>query len=117
MTPTGGARKQLSEILGFEKTFDDTAQDIADLARSSLVQCDGVGMQLLDADGLTTRVFTDTRSLQFDALQQLFDEGPCVSCLRTGEVRVPSYPIFFRNGVRFCRNSLFGLAPAGSLCA
>lgn len=28
-----------------------------------------------------------------------------------------SYPIFFRNGVRFRRNSLFGLAPAGSLCA
>lgn len=86
MTPTGGARKQLSEILVFEKTFDDTAQDIADLARSSLAQCDGAGMQLLDGDGLTTRVFTDTRSSQFDTLQQLFDEGPCVSCLRTGEV-------------------------------
>jgi GAF domain-containing protein len=42
-------------------------------------------MQLLDADGLSTRVFTDTRSSEFDALQQEFDEGPCVACLRTGE--------------------------------
>ena len=86
MTLSGGVRTQLSEILVFEKPFADTARDIADLALSSLDQCDGVGMQLLDADGPSTRVFTDTRSSQFDALQEQFDEGPCVACLRTGEL-------------------------------
>ena len=86
MTPGEGGRTQLSEILVFEKAFDDTAQDVADVALSSFDQCDGVGMQLVDADGLITRFFTDTRSSQFDALQEQFDEGPCVACLRTGEL-------------------------------
>jgi GAF domain-containing protein len=86
VTPSGGGRTQLSEILVFEKPFADTARDIADLALSSLDHCDGVGMQLLDADGLSTRVFTDMRSSRFDALQEEYDEGPCVSCLRTGEL-------------------------------
>jgi GAF domain-containing protein len=86
VTPSGGGRTQLSEILVFEKPLADTARDIADLALSSLEQCDGVGMQLLDADGLSTHVFTDTRSAQFDALQERFDEGPCVASLRTGEL-------------------------------
>ncbi|HMG25762.1 MAG TPA: GAF and ANTAR domain-containing protein [Acidimicrobiia bacterium] len=86
MTPGEGGRTQLSEILVFEKAFDDTAQDVADLALSSLEQCDGVGMQLVDADGLSTRFFTDARSSRFDALQEQLDEGPCVACLRTGEL-------------------------------
>jgi GAF domain-containing protein len=86
VTPEEGGRTQLSEILVFEKPFDDTAQDIADLALSSFDQCDGVGMQLVDTDGQSTRVFTDVRSSQFDALQQQLDEGPCVACLRTGEL-------------------------------
>jgi len=85
VTWSEGGRTQLSEILVFEKAFDDTAQDVADLALSSFDQCDGVGMQLVDADGLSTRFFTDTRSSQFDALQEQFDDGPCVACLRTGE--------------------------------
>jgi GAF domain-containing protein len=86
VTPEEGGRTQLSEILVFEKPFGDTAQDIADLARSSLDQCDGVGMQLVDTDGVSTRIFTDVRSSEFDALQQQLDEGPCVACLRTGEL-------------------------------
>ena len=86
MTPVEGGRSQLSEILVFEKPFGDTAKDIAGLALTSLDQCDGVGMQLLDADGLSTRVFTDIRSSHFDALQEQLDEGPCVACLRTGEL-------------------------------
>ena len=86
MISSEGGRTPLSEILVFEKTFSDTAQDVADLALSSFDQCDGVGMQLLDTAGLSTRFFTDTRSSQFDALQEQFDEGPCVACLRTGEL-------------------------------
>ena len=86
MTPDEGGRTELSEILVFEKNLDDTAKGIADLAVSSFDQCDGVGMQLVDADGLSTRVFTDARSSQFDALQEQFDEGPCIACLRTGEL-------------------------------
>jgi GAF domain-containing protein len=86
VTPEEGGRTQLSEILVFQKPFGDTAQDIADLALSSLDQCDGVGMQLVDTDGVSTRIFTDVRSSEFDALQQQLDEGPCVACLRTGEL-------------------------------
>jgi GAF domain-containing protein len=75
---------QLSEILVFDKPLGATAQDVVDLARSSLDQCDGVGMQLLDGDGLGARATTDTRSLELDALQDELDDGPCVECLRTG---------------------------------
>jgi GAF domain-containing protein len=48
--------------------------------------CDGVGMQLVDRNGLSARVFTDTRSSQLDALQDRLDDGPCVEALRTGEL-------------------------------
>jgi GAF domain-containing protein len=77
---------QLSEIQVFDKSFHGTAQDVVDLARSSLGQCDGVGMQLLDRDGLGARVSTDVRSSKLDALQDELDDGPCVECLRTGVV-------------------------------
>jgi GAF domain-containing protein len=80
-----GGISELSQILVFTKSLDGTAQDVADLARSSLAQCDGVGMQLVDRNGLSTRVFTDTRSSQLDTLQDQLDDGPCVQCLRTGE--------------------------------
>lgn len=77
---------QLSEILVFDKPLGGTAQDVVDLARSSLDQCDGVGMQLLDRDGLGARATTDTRSFELEALQDELDDGPCVECLRTGEL-------------------------------
>jgi GAF domain-containing protein len=85
VTAREGGISELSQILVFTKSLDGTAQDVADLARSSLSQCDGVGMQLVDRNGLSTRVFTDTRSSQFDTLQDQLDDGPCVQCLRTGE--------------------------------
>lgn len=86
MSPGEGRRTRLSEIIVYEQPFDDTAQDIADLARRTVEYCDGVGMQLLDRNGVGAHVFTDARSSQLDALQEQFDEGPCVSCLRTGEL-------------------------------
>jgi GAF domain-containing protein len=77
---------ELSEIRVFDKSLRGTAQDVVDLARSSLDHCDGVGIQLLDHDGLGARAFTDARSLELDALQDELDDGPCVECLRTGEL-------------------------------
>jgi GAF domain-containing protein len=85
MAALEGGISELSRILVFSKSLGGTAQDVADLARSSLSQCDGVGMQLVDRDGLSTHVFTDTRSSDFDTLQEELDDGPCVQCLRTGE--------------------------------
>lgn len=85
MAQREGGISELSQIPFFGKSLDGTAQDVADLARSSLSQCDGVGMQLVDRDGLNTRVFTDTRSSDLDTLQDQLDDGPCVQCLRTGE--------------------------------
>lgn len=78
---------ELAEILVYQKTLDGTAHDVIELARSSLENCDGVGVQLVDRNGLTARVFTDSRSSELDAMQERLDEGPCVDCLRTGEVR------------------------------
>src|SRR5262245_897310 len=86
VSPGEGRRTRLSEIIVYEQPFDDTAQDIADLARRTVEYCDGVGLQLLDRNGVGAHVFTDARSSQLDALQEQFDEGPCVSCLRTGEL-------------------------------
>lgn len=86
MSPGEGRRTELSEILVYEKSFADTARDIADLAVSLFDECDGVGMQFLQAGGPNTWVSTDARSSQLDALQEQFDEGPCVACLRTGEL-------------------------------
>jgi GAF domain-containing protein len=77
---------RLAEILVFDKPLDRTAQDVADLARSSLDYCDGVGVQLLDRDGLSARASTDRRSSHLDALQDALDNGPCVESLRTGEL-------------------------------
>jgi GAF domain-containing protein len=85
MPPAGSGLAQLSEILVFDKSLDGTAQFVADLARSSLEQCDGVGMQLVDRNGLGARVFSDARSSELDLLQDRLDDGPCVECLRTGE--------------------------------
>lgn len=86
MARDGNGLTRLAEILVFDKPLDGTAQDVADLARSSLDHCDGVGMQLVDRNGLGARVFTDTRSSRLDALQDELDDGPCVECLRTGEL-------------------------------
>ena len=81
--PEGLAR--LSEILVFEKPFGGTAQDVVDLARGSLAQCDGVGIQVLGDDGVATRATTDSRSFDLDVLQDQLDDGPCVESLRDGE--------------------------------
>jgi GAF domain-containing protein len=75
---------QLSEILVFEQPLGGTAQDVVDLARDSLGQCDGVGIQVLDAGGPGARATTDARSLDLDALQDELDDGPCVESLRDG---------------------------------
>ena len=75
---------QLSEILVFEQPLGGTAQDVVDLARNSLGQCDGVGIQVLDAGGAGARATTDARSLDLDALQDELDDGPCVESLRDG---------------------------------
>ncbi|HEV8207465.1 MAG TPA: GAF domain-containing protein [Acidimicrobiia bacterium] len=76
---------RLSEILVFEQPLDGTAQDVIDLARDSLGQCDGVGIQVLDDGGIAARRTTDARSFDLDALQDELDDGPCVECLRDGE--------------------------------
>jgi GAF domain-containing protein len=76
---------QLSEIRVFDKPLGGTAQDVVDLARSSLAHCDGVGIQLLDHDGVGARAFTDARTFELDALQAELDDGPCLMCLRDGE--------------------------------
>jgi GAF domain-containing protein len=82
----GNGLTRLAEILVFAKPLDGTVQDVADLARRSLDHCDGVGIQLVDRNGLAARVFTDTRSSRLDALQDALDDGPCVECLRTGQL-------------------------------
>ena len=76
---------RLSEILVFEQPLGGTAQDVVDLARDSLAQCDGVGIQVLEDDAIGTRATTDSRSFDLDALQDQLDDGPCVECLRDGE--------------------------------
>lgn len=81
------ATTHLSEILVFEKPLWGTAQEVAELARGGLDRCDGVGMRLLGHAESGARVSTDTRSSELDTLQDELDEGPCVECLRTGEVR------------------------------
>jgi GAF domain-containing protein len=75
---------QLSEILVFEQPLSGTAQDVVDVARNSLGQCDGVGIQVLDVGGASARRTTDSRSFDLDALQDELDDGPCVECLRDG---------------------------------
>jgi GAF domain-containing protein len=78
-----GAITELSEMRVFDKPLDGTAQAVVDLARRSLDHCDGVGVRLLDRNGVTARVFTDARSSRFDALQDELDDGPCIECVRT----------------------------------
>jgi GAF domain-containing protein len=78
-----GAMTELSEMRVFDKPLDGTVQAVVDLARRSLDHCDGVGIRLLDRNGVSARVFTDTRSSQFDALQDELDDGPCIECVRT----------------------------------
>jgi GAF domain-containing protein len=76
---------QLSEILVFQQPLGGTARDVVDLARTSLGQCDGVGIQVLAGDSVGARATTDARSLGLDSLQDELDDGPCVECLRDGE--------------------------------
>lgn len=75
---------RLSELLVFEKPLVGTAQDIVDLARTSLSRCDGVGIQVLERGAVDTRATTDPRSFELDTLQDELDEGPCVASLRDG---------------------------------
>ncbi len=81
--PEGLAR--LSEILVFAKPIAGTTQDVVDLARASLDECDGAGIQLLEDDGVSVRATTDSRSFDLDTLQDELDDGPCVESLRDGE--------------------------------
>jgi GAF domain-containing protein len=76
---------RLSELLVFEKPLGGTAQDVVDLARDSLGQCDGVGIQVLGDEGAGARATTDSRSFDLDTLQDQLDNGPCVESLRDGE--------------------------------
>jgi GAF domain-containing protein len=76
---------RLSEILVFEKPIGGTVQDVVDLARNSLGQCDGAGIQMLEDGGVSVRMTTDSRSFDLDALQDRLDDGPCVESLRDGE--------------------------------
>ena len=76
---------RLSEILVFEKPLGGTAQDVVDLARNSLGQCDGAGIQVLEDGSVSVRATTDSRSFDFDTLQDRLDDGPCVESLRDGE--------------------------------
>jgi GAF domain-containing protein len=75
---------RLSELLVFEKPLGGTAQDVVDLARDSLDQCDGVGIEVLGEEGVGARATTDSRSFDLDALQDQLDDGPCVESLRDG---------------------------------
>jgi GAF domain-containing protein len=75
---------QLSEILVFAQPLGGTAQGVVDLARDSLGQCDGVGIQVVDDGGTGARRTTDSRSFDLDALQDELDDGPCVECMRDG---------------------------------
>jgi GAF domain-containing protein len=104
---------RLSEILVFEKALGGTAQDVVDLARDSLGQCDGVGIRVLEDDGDGIRVATDPRSYDLDALQDELDDGPCVECLRDGmshdlepitsDERWPTFaPLARRSGLIAC---------------
>jgi GAF domain-containing protein len=76
---------RLSDILIFEKPLGGTAQDVVDLARRWLRECDGVGIQILEAGDVVTRATTDSRTFDLDALQDQLDDGPCVQSLRDGE--------------------------------
>jgi GAF domain-containing protein len=76
---------RLSEILVFEKPIGGTAQDVVDLARNALGQCDGAGIQVLEDGSVSVRATTDSRSFDLDALQDRLDDGPCVESLRDGE--------------------------------
>jgi len=76
---------RLSEILVFEKPLGGTAQDVVDLARNSLGQCDGAGIQVLEDGSVSVRATTDSRSFDLDTLQAQLDEGPCVESMRDGE--------------------------------
>jgi GAF domain-containing protein len=76
---------RLSEILVFEKPIGGTAQDVVDLARNALGQCDGAGIQVLEDGSVSIRATTDSRSFDLDALQDRLDDGPCVESLRDGE--------------------------------
>ena len=114
MTPRGEEGiAELAEILVFDQPLDGTAQQVVDLARSSLASCVGVGVQLIDRDGQSARVFTDARSSKFDALQEALGDGPCVECLRdrgrhdlepvTSDERWPSFgPSSRRAGLIAC---------------
>jgi GAF domain-containing protein len=81
--PEGIAR--LSEIFVFEKPLGGTAQDVVDLARNSLSQCDGAGIQVLEGGSVGAHATTDARSFDLDNLQDELDDGPCVESLRDGE--------------------------------
>ncbi len=85
MPDDAGGLARLSELLVFEKPLVGTVQNVVDLARTSLSQCDGVGIQVLEGDAVGTRATTDSRSLELDTLQDELDDGPCVACLRDGE--------------------------------
>jgi GAF domain-containing protein len=92
VTPTGELGiAELAEILVYERPLDGTAQHVVDLALESLAYCDGVGMKLVDREGQSAQrahATTGTRSSDLDALQEALDEGPCVECLRTGELHL-----------------------------
>ena len=88
MTPEGENAEglaRLSEILVFEQPLGGTAQDVVDLARNSLGQCDGAGIQVLEEDVVGVRATSDSRSFDLDTLQDELDDGPCVESLRDGE--------------------------------
>ena len=80
-----GGVARLSEILVYEKPIGGTAQDVVNLARNALGQCDGAGIQMLEDGRVSVRATTDSRSFDLDALQDELDDGPCVECLRDGE--------------------------------
>lgn len=69
---------------------NDTLQQVVELAVETIDGCDFAGIFLLHGDAVTTVVHTDAIVIDLDALQNRYQQGPCLDAVTDGGTRYAS---------------------------
>jgi GAF domain-containing protein len=80
------ALNQMAGLVLSRETVDTALELVTALAATATAGTLGAGVTVVDEHGTRSRAASNTATEKADALQYEFDEGPCLSAWRTGEV-------------------------------
>ncbi|WP_222266235.1 GAF and ANTAR domain-containing protein [Modestobacter marinus] len=82
----GTALSQMAGLVLSRETVDTALQLVTSLAATATAGTLGAAVTVVDEHGTRSRAASNSATEEADALQYEFDEGPCLTAWRTGEV-------------------------------